>query len=75
MGYLQLFFLNEGHVAKICLQMVNSVSYMKSFQHVMYMYIAMRLTFEFSQKKNSTRNKYKVVYKIFAISRYLLIQK
>lgn len=34
MGYLQLLFLNEGYIAKICLQMVNAVSYMKSFPHV-----------------------------------------
>lgn len=31
---LTTFFLNEGNIAKICLQMVNAVSYMKSFPHV-----------------------------------------
>lgn len=31
---LTTFFLNEGNIAKICLQMVNAVSYIKSVPHV-----------------------------------------
>lgn len=73
MGYLQLLFLNKGYIAKICLQMVNAVSYMKSFPHV-HVYCNAIDIWVFVEK-NSTRNKYKVIYKIFAISRYLSIQK
>lgn len=54
--------------------MVNAVSYMKSFPHV-HVYCNAIDIWVFVEKKNSTRNKYKVMYKIFAISRYLLIQK